>query len=656
MLTVWNRCAFAVLVVLFPIAAFADLTGTLTVPASSSVSLDTGTVVMSGGDLRWSGTSLSPQVNAKAVNATALSATFSGPAGYAALNQTILQAAFQAGVGSSSPLNGLAVNTVIGALSNGGNFAKLLVTAVSTASITLQYTTYGPSGSGGGGAPTITMVQNNYSYLVPGLPNYGIAPGTLFIIKGTNLASTTTVSQLQSSAAPGIPLSLNGASISVTVGGVTTHPAMYYAIATQIAAVLPSGTPTGTGTITVTYNSTASNAASILVVPSALGLDTYYGSGTGLGVATDLSYNVFNYTNAAKPGQNIILWGSGLGADTSDSDTTYTTSPHAVNVPLTIYIGGIAVTPGYAGSAGFPGLNQINVTIPSSVQPGCNVSVVGVSGSVASNFVALPISPSGGVCTDPLLGTNGSTIGTLSGKSSYNQGVVALIQGTNPSRPTLETSASGIFSVSQGSSSSSTNQSIGSCTVTSLAAGGTPTTPTYLDAGNLSITGPAGTQQLTQLSIPGSGLTGLYSLALPASFIPSTGGSFTFTGGGGAKVGAFMTSFSYANPMSWTNQSAGASVTRTQGLNVTWTGGDANSYLSIYGISGSAFAIASFTCLAPVSAGQFTVPTYVLLALPAGSGNLSVGNFAIPQSFTASGLDYGIVLVGTTYTVNSTYQ
>jgi uncharacterized protein (TIGR03437 family) len=165
-----------------------------------------------------------------------------------------------------------------------------LVTAISGASITLQYYTYGAASAPAG--PAITGVQNNYSFILPGLPNYGIAPGSIFIITGTDLANPGPA-VLQSSAPPGIQTTLNGASISVTVGGVTTHPAMYYAIPTQIAAVLPSSTPVGTGTITVTYNGTPSSQEPIVVVPTALGLDTYYGAGTGLAVATDAVTGAF---------------------------------------------------------------------------------------------------------------------------------------------------------------------------------------------------------------------------------------------------------------------------------------------------------------------------------------------------------------------------
>ena len=41
---------------------------------------------------------------------------------------------------------------------------------------------------------------------------------------------------------------------------------MYYSLADQIAAILPSRTPVGTGTLIVTYNGLASATAQIVVV------------------------------------------------------------------------------------------------------------------------------------------------------------------------------------------------------------------------------------------------------------------------------------------------------------------------------------------------------------------------------------------------------
>jgi len=46
----------------------------------------------------------------------------------------------------------------------------------------------------------------------------------------------------------------------------------------------------------------------------------------------------------------------------------------------------------------------------------------------------------------------------------------------------------------------------------------------------------------------------------------------------------------------------------------------------------------AFTCLVPVDAGQFTVPSYILSALPPGNGGVQMQNaFQLPLS--ATGID-----------------
>jgi hypothetical protein len=84
-------------------------------------------------------------------------------------------------------------------------------------------------------------------------------------------------------------------------------------------------------------------------------------------------------------------------------------------------------------------------------------------------------------------------------------------------------------------------------------------------------------------------------------------------------------------------------------VNVTWTGGAPGTYVGISGVSSSTVngrnISVSFSCQAPVSAGQFTVPPPVLLALPAGNnGSLDVGNYSNIKTFTATGLDLGYLM------------
>jgi hypothetical protein len=361
---------------------------------------------------------------------------------------------------------------------------------------------------------------------------------------------------------------------------------------------------------------------------------------------------VFNYNKSASPGQNIILWGSGLGADAADSDTTVTATPHPISVPLTIYIGGIQANIIYQGSSGYPGLNQIDVTIPPGVAPGCAVSVVAVSGSVVSNIVTLPITAvAGGVCSDPILGYDGNQILTLGGKSNYNAGALLLFN-TDQSG-TIQAAAIGEFKVDAGSQSQSGSglASLGSCIVTSsVVATGAPPAINGLDAGTITVQGPSGSQALTEE------MKGSYGAELASGFVPAAGGSFTFTGTGGADVGPISTTVSYSNPMTWTNMSSITSVTRANGVNLTWSGGPANTYVYISGTSSSSSVTASFTCNASIAAGQFTVPSYILLALPAGSGTLGIENSTTPQSFTASGLDSGVIFAGVSYGIKPTYN
>ena len=669
MLNIRGRSAIAVLAVLCPAAAWANLSATQTLSANARFSFDTGAAVTSGGDVLFTGTSIAMEGNA-----IDFSLGTSGSAEYSSLSQATLSsflAAYSAaGISGSS----LVVNEVFAVHTNGGNYAAVLITAVSSSSVSFQFTTFGVSGgtppppSG----PTVTGLLNNYSNIQPGLPNYGIAPGSIFVIYGTGMSNpaVTTATLQSSTAAGGIPLTLNGASISVTVGGVTTHPGIYYAVPTQIAAVLPSGTPTGQGTITVSYNNVASAAFTIQVVTSAFGLDTVYETGSGLGVGTNsTTYALVNYNASASPGQTINLWGSGLGADLADSDTAYTSTPHAVNTPLQIYIGGILATIGYQGSSGFPGLNQINVTIPTNVQTGCGISMVAVTGSVVSNSVSIPISVGGGVCTDSVLGINGNQILTQGGQTTtpaYNYGALSVLR--ELSGGTVYGSVGADFEgfpATQSTFTGFAEPSVGNCIVIPSVQGTTTTSPTLpvgLDAGTISVTGADGTtQQLTDNLGSGSTPTGQYYLLQPSNtFLPATFGTFTFKGTGGKNVGAFTASISYSNPLNWTNMNAITSITRSQGVTINWTGGASGSYVYIFGSSSNSVAGASFECFAPVSANQFTVPSYVLLALPASGtngGSLTISN-STSQSFSAPGLTTSntYATAGVDFSIEPSYQ
>ena len=639
------RLIIPVLAFIFPAIALADLSQTTTLSTSSptNLNLDTGGTSNSGGDIQFSSSGMTPQGAATAVNVGLKSAT-----NLSSISMLVVELwpGYSTATISSATLEDvnvpLAWTDSFYVHTNGGHYAKVLVTASTSSTITLMFTTFGVSGGGATGPPAITAIQNNSSGISPGFPSYGIAPSSIFIVIGTGLADPGTPVLQDSSQAGGIPLSLHGASISVTVNGVTTHPGIYYTSPTQIAAVLPTSTPVGTGTLTVTYNGVASNAATMVVVPAALGINTY---NTNSGVATDAStYALLTYTNSGTPGENIVLWTTGLGADPADSDVSYSTTPHAVNTPLQIYVGGIPATILYKGSAGYPGVNQINITIPASAPNGCWISLAAVSGGVLSNIATLPINSGGGACVDSVDGLTGDQIAPA-GSKNLRTGSVSIQANTRNN--ILTNTAGANFEAYTGLYSPNGGVSPGGCVVDYLKPA-TIGSITGLDAGTITLTGPNGlslTLPPEQFGIPGS-----FGSTLSATAIPETGGTFTFKGSGGADVGPFTAVVDFSNPLlSWTNPDVATTIDRSQNLKVTWTGGNTDSYVYVTGVSTSKATPTTpsvtlgFTCLVKASDGQVTVPTYILSALPPGSGGIGIQIDFYPK-FSASGLDISSAL------------
>jgi hypothetical protein len=192
-------------------AAWADQSGSVTLGANDSFNLDTGNVSHAGGDVVWNGTELMAQGRAGLYNL--------GKKG-ARVFKFIPSRSASAAPYSPAPIpaSSLVAGDVFGVHTNGGNYAKVIVTAASGAYLSLQYTTFVAARSAtvkpaAAGPPVITLLQNNYSYLQPGVPNYGIVPGSLFVIIGTGL-STASPAVLQSSAPPGLPQTLNQTSVS----------------------------------------------------------------------------------------------------------------------------------------------------------------------------------------------------------------------------------------------------------------------------------------------------------------------------------------------------------------------------------------------------------------------------------------------------------
>jgi len=661
-----NSTTICILALILPIAASAaSLTGTQTLNTGQNFSFDSGTIVASGGDIQLTSSGITLQGSASALTG----ATF-GQSGMANYNSLVASGptglmAFSAFLSTAPiPSSGLTVNAIFGIKTVSSNLAVFIITAASGGSITFQFTSFVAAPAG----PTISQVLNNYGLIPSGFSNSGIAPAALFIIKGSGLASATSVTSLQSTTGGStLPTTLNGATVKVTVGSVSVSPAFYYAENIQLALVMPSNTPVGAGTVTVTYNGQTSAPFNIQIVANAFGFAAYYGAGSGLAHAQNLNYGYYSYGSSITPGSTVRLIGSGLGADpTRDIQYVQPTAASAINALAHVYVGGVDSPIFYQGPEGFPGVDEVDVTFPSNVPTGCYISVVGVSTTgVTTNFLTVPIG--NGPCQDAAFGSSGSTLTALSGQTTVNTGYVALEYFASPatsgSGTTVSSEAQAIFASNTGAGygSGSGIVSIGGCIVTQtvVVSGGSTTTSTGLNAGTIMVTGPnAGPSTLTA---EGASFPGYYFDQLPSGFLTTSGGSFQFSATAGTQVGAFMTSVNFPTPLlQWTNQAADATVTRSAGLTVTWTGGSPGTYVEISGTSSNSSVSGYFVCLAPVAAQQFTVPSYVLLTLPAttgsNNGSLFVENSTVPQSFVATGLDYGYSVGIVAYDINATYN
>jgi len=627
-----------------PLLAFADLNETTVLQTNATVNLETGAVADSGGDLTWTGTILSLQSGVKDADLGA-----QGVTGFDFYTLAELNTFVAAAKATPVPAAKLVAGELILVVDHAGRVSKVFVLANNGDSILIEFVTYGATPVVG--VPSIAGVFNNSSLTPFGYPNYGIAPSSLLVIKGSNLADPG-APVLQSSADPGLPLTLNGASVTVTVNGVTTHPAIYYTSPAQIAAVLPAATPTGMGTITVTYRGSISAPMQIHVLPSALGFNSYF---TNSAVATDaLSGTLLTFTNAGTAGEIITLWATGLGADPADSDSTYTLTPHQVSVPLQIYIGGLPATINYQGASVYPGVNQINVTIPDGVIAGCFVTLVGVAQGTTSNTVSIPVNPGGGPCVEPSSGLTGNQV-------------------LGPSNQTLHTAT---LAVGQTNTPSKTGRSISNFTdaafvsYTGLYSPGNPVSPggcilndenvvavppvVGMNVGAIELLGP----NALDVIMKSQGINGTGFADLSTTAIPSTGGTFTFKIGGGTDVHGFSIDVTFANPLvNWTNSSLAATLDRTQPLPLTWTGGNSgpHTFTFILGSVATPLRGRGFTCLTSADAGQFTVPSYILAAMPAGNSGVQLQN-SIQLPLSVPGIDLGLAIGQISYSVTGTIK
>jgi len=529
--------------------------------------------------------------------------------------------------------------------------------------------------------PVITDVVNAASRIPSGFPSYGIARGALFAVTGKGLGPD----QLQQATFP-LPTTdgLGGVNVQVTVGAATVDAILVYVSATEVGAILPSKTPLGGGVVTLTNNGGKATWP-ITVVDSAFGVFTiaYYAS-----TYVALAYNVIdgadpalNYyvqlpNSIAKPGQNVRIHGTGLGAISSDETQSGVTDVPSAKIRL--FVGNKEATVVSAGRGLFPGLpdgfpaipvpagvaawDVIEFTVPDGVL-GCHVPVIVQTGTFVSDSPWIAVSADGGPCVDENTADFGDTVtfsgsakvGTISMTRTLNRdtvgsqtveigteiGTAQFIQFDVPDPLTTRVSVYAFPLLAN-------NLNPGTCIVQLFrsvfppvpSTNPTPTTPPanppkFLDAGaSINFKNPNNAIQKIPQNKGGTYGGGVGSSFLIPPLPPDNSKVFlvpgTFTtdnGDGGADVPAFKGTLTLPKPLlTFDNiDQLGAAIDRTKGVTVKWSGGDPNSYVQIIGtsinVTGTATAnvtlTGTFACAERISAGQFTVPPFVTLSMPA---------------------------------------
>ena len=226
--------------------------------------------------------------------------------------------------------------------------------------------------------------------LVPAITTGGIMPGTIqpgewVSIYGTNLASNATWKG-------DFPTTLGGTSVSIDGRSAYLSFTSYG----QINLQAPSDSTTGVVPVVITTASGTTVKSTVTLAqfgPEFFLLDGKHVAGIIL--RANGAYDILGPTGsslgyptvAAKAGDNIALFGNGFGPTSPVVPIGQAFSGAAATTnPVTISIGGVSVTPLFAGLSG-AGLYQINLTVPAGLGKGdvsLSASVGGVQTPVGA--------------------------------------------------------------------------------------------------------------------------------------------------------------------------------------------------------------------------------------------------------------------------------
>ena len=454
------------------------------------------------------------------------------------------------------------------------------------------------------------------------------------------------------------------------------HRAGIYVSPSQINFQVPSstnqdmptaGTP-GVLSIVVTTAAGSSEPVTGTVFFNSAGIFTQNSSGCGAGailnVKPDGSVSLNSPSNSASPGDYLSIFATGLGvASVQPPDgEPAPTQPLAI-IQYDNYGAGVEfyadITPldgppdgpgavqlaSFTGEApGFVGLDQVNVQVPSGAPQGCNVPLrIGVANDSDTRPLSQPVTVSihggGGQCVDPPMGSAGALVLKKS---------VVLNDDTVPASDTFAAS----FSASPGKTVPPPvvlGPGAETLNITDLAPACAIPGYSTLDAGQISLSGPAGQVQV-QPSVANGQIS--YQASLPAGFLQQ--GTFQVSSTGGKNVGAFQPTLNVGSDIQVTSQfPQGSQVDGLSTITVNWTGGQAGEVATLNIVEHQFLYDFIVTSQFPATGGTaYIYPTYnsssnyPVVSIIQGSSDIDIvldigPDPSQPQIISPSGLTLG---------------
>jgi uncharacterized protein (TIGR03437 family) len=249
------------------------------------------------------------------------------------------------------------------ALGSGGNaFVTAAISANDPGGYEIGVGMRMPAVSGTGVFLNPQGVVNAASFAPAGNP---IAPGEFIALFGSGLAKSllTTTPPYPTGAG------LNGVTVLIN----NKPAAIYFVSSGQINCIVPYATTGPTATIVVNNAGVNSNTVTVPVALTAPGMFSSNQNGTGAGAIRHANFTLVTAQSPAVGGETILLYLTGMGAvnpPLADGAGGGSSPLNNATAQVQVLVGGSPGQVTYSGLApGFPGLYQINVTLP-ALPPG----------------------------------------------------------------------------------------------------------------------------------------------------------------------------------------------------------------------------------------------------------------------------------------------